>query len=359
MKDKLILGQSFPTLGARIITAYLAAYPDFVPPADGTDTKSHRELHSFFRDMICTISQNPEWIGIAAEPDRCFAERWLLNNSNPELMDAMIKIEKKFFDWVSTLHKLGALGEVKDGGLLIPKDAWKLPVKMLDKLQLFGLQSEAAPEGVLLRCERYPSIFPAWKKRSIATPTQDGQIPFLTHFLFGTQPGRPYRATEMFGKLYGDPKWLIELESFFEKLGYTLSNDERGLQVRWEKEYQGKEHGYLHIAYRFRDRLQMCFEFRVPSFRLLMNHYHEMEYELGELCFTRTKVCDNCGYCTQTDKSGQRKKLALPIKYPGGEMLKCPLWPWFTWNELDEKTIAKVEKLFLFAEEKLYGRTNK
>ncbi len=31
MKEKLSLGQSFPTLGARIIYAYLASYPDFVP----------------------------------------------------------------------------------------------------------------------------------------------------------------------------------------------------------------------------------------------------------------------------------------------------------------------------------------
>jgi hypothetical protein len=100
----------------------------------------------------------------------------------------------------------------------------------------------------------------------------------------------------------------------------------------------------------------MCYEFRIPSFRLLLNHYDEMEYALKELCFIRTKVCDNCGYCTQTDKSGRRQKLALPLKYPGGVMLKCPLWPWFSWNDLDGETIAKMKKLFLFAEERLYGQ---
>jgi len=359
MSEPLSLGKPFSTLGARIIYAYLATYPEFVSSSDETSQESQRQLFSFFHDVIGACYRDPEMIGIVSEPDRCFEERWHLNNRDPELMDTMAKIEKKFFDWVSILQKLGALGEVRDDGLFVPKSTWKLTTKAQDRLARFGLAGEAKPDGVVFSCPAYPEIFHAWKKRSETAPAQDGQIAFLTRFLFGSIPVKPYRATQMFGKLYDDPSWLEKLESFFEKLGYTCTNDERGLQVRWEKEYPDKERGYLHISYRLRDRLQMCYEFRVPSFRLLLGYYYEMEYALGELCFVRTKVCDNCGYCTQTDKSGQRKKLALPLRYPNGEQLKCPLWPWFTWNELDEESIAKMEKLFLFAEHKLYGQHSK
>ena len=356
MSEQLSLGQSFPSLGARIIYAFLASYPEFVPSPAESNPESTYQLHTFFHDMIDTCYQNPEWIGISPVPDRCFEERWYLNNRDPELMDAMSKVEKKFFDWVSIWHKLGLLGEVHDDCLFVARSAWKFSSKMLEKLYPFGLQIESTAEGVTLRCTAYPAIFPALKMRSDIAPGKDGQIASLTRFLFGSIPGHPYRAAQMFGKLYADPAWLCDLESFFEKLGYTCVNDERGLQVRWVKEYPDKERGYLHISFRWRDRLQMCYEFRVPSFRLLLNHYDEMEYTLKELCFTRTKVCDNCGYCTQTDKSGRRQKLALPLKYPDGEMLKCPLWPWFSWNEPDSETIKKMEKLFLFAEEKLYGQ---
>ncbi len=359
MSEHLSLGQPFLTLGARIIYAYLASYPVFIPPPDESDPESQRQLHSFFHDMIDDFYHNPELVGISQEPDRCFAERWHLNNRDPELMDAMLKIEKKFIDWVGTLHKLGAMGTVREDGLFVSTDAWKLTTKMLDKFLTFGLQSEKTPDGVYLRCKAYPEIFPALKTRSGIAPGQGGQIPCLIRFLFGTVPGRPYRAIQMFGKLYDDSSWLKGLESFFEKLGYTCSNDERWPSVRWEKEYPNKERGYLHITFRWRDRLQMCYEFRVPSFRQLLVFYEEMEYALKELCFIRTKVCDNCGYCTQTDKSGRRQKLALPLKYPDGVMLKCPLWPWFSWNELDYETITKMEKLFLFAEEKLYGQQSK
>ena len=359
MKEHLSLSQSFPTLGARILYAYLASYPEFVPCLDEADLESQRQLHSFFHEMIDACYHAPELIGILPEPDRCFEERWHLNTRDPQLMDAMAKIEKKFFDFAGTLHKLGVLGEVRDGCLLISKTAWKLTSKMLERLSVFGLNCQSTQEGILISCKAYPAIFPAWKKGSSIAPGEDGQIAFLARFLFGTIPSRPYRAVEMFGKLYDDPAWLADLESFFEGLGYTCANAERGLQVRWVKEYQGKERGYLHISYRWRDRLPMCVEFRVPSFRLLLGHYEEMEYALKELCFMRTKVCDNCGYCTQTDKSGKRSKLALPLKYPDGVLLKCPLWPWFTWNDPDQDTIAKMKKLFLFAEEKLYGQQSK
>ena len=225
MKEKLSLGQSFPTLGARIIYAYLASYPESVPSSDEFDPEPRRQLHSFFHDMIGTCYQNPELIGVASEPDRCFEERWHLNNRDPELTEAMAKIEKKFFDWISTLHKLGVLGEVKDDGLFVAKSAWKLTSKLLDKLALFGLESESTPDGTVLRCKAYSSIFPAWKKRSGTAPVKDGQIAFYTRFLYGTIPGEPYRATQMFGKLYDDPTWLGGLEAFFEKLGYTCTND--------------------------------------------------------------------------------------------------------------------------------------
>jgi hypothetical protein len=356
MGEQLPLGQPFKSLGERIIYAYLACYPEFVPWPDESSPESQRQLHSFFHDMIDACYQNPELIGITPEPDRCFEERWHLNNRDPELMDTMLKTEKKFLDWVGTLYKLGTLGEARENGLFVSSSAWKLTSKLLERFLQFGLQSEITPGGVLISCKTYPAIFTALKKRSSIAPGHGGQITCLIRFLLGSVPGHFYRATQMFGKLYADSAWLHNLESFFEKLGYTCSNDERWPCVRWEKEYPGKERGYLHITYHWRDRRQMCYEFRVPSFRLLLGHYEEMEYALKELCFIRTKVCDNCGYCTQTDKSGRRQKLALPLKYPDGEMLKCPLWPWFSWNEIDSETIAKMERLFLFAEEKLYGQ---
>lgn len=359
MPEQLQLGKPFPTLGARVLYAYVAAYPEYAFDPSLNDEESERQLHAFLHEGIQICYDQPELIGIEPEEDKCFAERWHLNNSNPALMDAMLKVEKRFFEWAGALHKLGQVGQAAADHMYIAKSAWKLTPKTLGKWTSFGLTYEASQDGFILRCPKYPRIFPAMKKRSEDASQPGGQvIEVLTRFLLGIVPGRPFRAAQMFGKLYSDTAWLMQLESFFEKLGYTLANSERWLQVCWEKEYKDKERGHLNISFRWRDRLQMCFEFKVPAFRKLLGYYEQMEYTLGELCYMRTKVCDNCGYCTQTDKSGKRVKLALPLKYPGGVTLKCPLWPWFTWNELDQATIEKIQKLFLFAEEKLYGQQN-
>jgi len=275
MQEQTRLGQSFPNLGARVIYAFLAAYPEYIPDPSWTDEESRHQLHEFFYEMLKTCYDHPEHIGIEPEEDKCFQERWHLNNSNPALMDAMLKVEKKFFDFFGVLYKVSQTGQAAADHLYIAKTSWKLTPKTLDKWAALGLSYEITQDGVILRCAKYPKLFPAFKKRGENASLAGGMVQeILTRFLFGSIPGQPYRAAEMFG---------------------------------------------------------------------------------GELCYTRTKVCDNCGYCTQTDKSGKRLKLALPLKYPGGVTSKCPLWPWFTWNELDKGSIEKIKKLFLFAEEKLYG----
>ncbi len=356
MHKQLLLSQSYPSLGARIIHAYLKSYPAFEEIPGDDDSLSKHQMHQFLHEAISICYQNPECTGIPFLPDQCFEERWHLNKTNPELMDAMMKAEKKLFDWLAPLHKLGIAGLPMDNHLFIAKSSWMVTAKLLDKYNQLGLTYESVPQGMIIRCSKFPNLFPAWKHRSEAASAPGGQaIAILTRFLYGTTPDHPYRAAQMFGKLYTDSAWLIDLESFFEGMGYSLTNEERHNQVRWEKVHKDKERSYFYISLRWRDRNQMCFEFKVPAFRKLLGFYHQMEYALGELCYMRTKACDNCGYCTQTDKSRKRQKLALLLNYPGGVTLKCPLWPWFCWDALDEQTIAKVKKLFLFAEEKLYG----
>src|SRR5512133_3965326 len=105
------LGQSFPTLGARIVYAYLASFPEYEMWACGVSDESQRQMHEFLMNAVETVSLDPALIGIPEQQDRCVPERWLLNNSDPELMYAMKKVQKKFFDWVGVFYKLSVLGE--------------------------------------------------------------------------------------------------------------------------------------------------------------------------------------------------------------------------------------------------------
>ena len=52
----------------------------------------------------------------------------------------------------------------------------------------------------------------------------------------------------------------------------------------------------------------------------------------------RTKKCDGCRYCVQTDKTGKRPLANLPVSYNGRELRLCPYFPGYSycWTALSD-----------------------
>ncbi len=78
-----------------------------------------------------------------------------------------------------------------------------------------------------------------------------------------------------------------------------------------------------------------------------------MDSELQKFVFHRLKTCDICGYCTQTDKSGNRLCLALDLSCEGNTLRKCPLYPNLSWSYINESDIDLILRLFEFSESML------
>ncbi len=104
----------------------------------------------------------------------------------------------------------------------------------------------------------------------------------------------------------------------------------------------------MNIYFDFRKLEQMIFEFKAPHLSKVLRSYDQIDDELKALVFNRTKICDGCGYCIQTDKSGKRKRLAIKLEHYGETSAKYPLFPSFVWNDLTEGMIKIVKKLFTF-----------
>ncbi len=47
----------------------------------------------------------------------------------------------------------------------------------------------------------------------------------------------------------------------------------------------------------------------------------------------RTKKCDQCRYCVQTDKTGKRPLAAQLVNYQGKEVNLCPYFPGYNYCE--------------------------
>lgn len=106
----------------------------------------------------------------------------------------------------------------------------------------------------------------------------------------------------------------------------------------------------MNIYYDWRKINPLIFDFKAPHFSKVITFYDQMDDELKDMVFNKTKTCDGCGYCVQTDKTGKRPKLAQCLELNGVKKPKCPLFPSFGWDNVNMKMISKVKKLFDFAE---------
>ncbi len=354
MAAENLIGGNFDSLAKRILYSYYVTYPVYKPVSIETREVSQREMYEFMKDTLLYIYKNPQIIDVEESMDDAY-EDWQMNNAKPELIKAMEKIESKFAGFMEMLIKIGKYGELKAAGLFIPSTIWKVPKAFAQKLPLLGIDYSIEKEGLLLRLEKYPNAFPVWKLSSEYEEESLPQITKVLSFIHGRNLGRKFKATQFFGHLMEDVSTLEKLEQYLEKNGFTYVNSEASSKTRytftkWVKNYPKSEFAYMNIYYNWRLRNQMKYEFRLPKFSKVLIFYSDMNTELQEFVFNRLKNCDNCGYCTQTDKTGKRKKLAMNLKCHGMLSNKCPLYPNLKWNSMNETELTRIQELFSFAE---------
>ena len=341
------LAQSFDSLGKRVIYPWLAAYPVFKPvKACDAGESSQRQMYDFLYESLTTIYSDLSIMNISYEPDDCY-EHWELNNTKPALNAKMQKIKMEFYAVYEYFIKMGLAGEVLQDGLFIRKGGLRITQKVKDRLLLFGLVCDEKKDGYYFMHNKYKEMFPVWKMH--CGMSQDGRIGTsdVTNFLHGRFMDKKYTAAEMFSQV-SDPALISELEQYFLEKGYTCKNNE--LAVGYEKEYPDKQKAHMSIFYDWRKVNPIVFEFKAPHFSKVLKFYDQMEADLKAMVFHRTKLCDGCGYCVQTDKTGKRPRLALLLELNGDTKPKCPLFPSFAWSSVNREMISKVKNLLEFAE---------
>ena len=78
--------------------------------------------------------------------------------------------------------------------------------------------------------------------------------------------------------------------------------------------------------------------------------FDEMDPALAGFIVSRTKKCDNCGYCVQTDKTGARPKAYTPVKHAGIAYNLCTYYPGYNycWSRLDDDIVDKLIDMLSF-----------
>lgn len=345
---------TFPSLAARVLNAYVAAYPVF-KAADGVDEASQRDFHAFMKDALTDMYQRPSIIGAdETVPDDCY-HGGQLNNTKPALIAAMEKVESKFASFIESLMTLGKCGQAVGQTLVIDKTAKTVGASLCEKLAAVGIDVSREKTRAVLSCPAHPALFPAFCAYARCDDEAATKISRVMRFVHARYFGRVYNVSDFFGALLPNRSAADALEAFFSARGYQLYNEDinnktRYAYVKWLKEYPKGETGSLRVSYNWRKDEPLIFEFRVPGFRALLADFDVWDDALKRFVLSHLKTCDGCGYCNQTDKTGKRPRLTMQLTCDGKASGKCPLYPWFVWNDMQESDLAHMRTLFDMAE---------
>lgn len=349
------LSGTFSSLTKRILYAYPAAYPKFLPVTCEADEASQRDFHGFLLSVLQKFYETPELFTFPDYPDEYYGP-WQLANTNPELMEKMEKIESRFTGLIATLIKVGQNGEPNRDGMFVPKASKAVNKNTAELLVKLSLNVTAEKDGTQLSLPNYPRSFVAWKSYALQNNEKATKVDQAVTFIYAKYFGRVYSAADFFGKFIEEEDALTELEDFYRENGYACGNSllngkTRYACTKWQKEYKNGQKSSFSISFNPRIKDQLKVEFHLPSFReALEKNFESLEPSLKSFVYSRLNNCSACGYCTQTDKTGTRPRLAREMEFADKKELKCPLFPNFTFQTISAEDITKMKLLCQMAE---------
>lgn len=350
MISENMIGKDFDCLVQRVIYAYKCKFPSFIPfESEIATAEEQAELNAFFYHVICYLYDNPDLIS-PYEPDD-YLEDGVMRKMKSELVAKMKLIEKKLIAFYQLLFDIGKVSKIENGQFSIARDAIKFSRDKQKKLCQLGIQMKTDADLVHLTSEQFPHCFSAWKLLvDICTVRCEQDNKEMLWFRFMNAIFNPAAISEssVFGKLLDEPEHLDKLEHLLLDLGYGYSYKDGRLRI--VKEYPHKQLGYLSIEVAYRRKEQLIIEFHLPGFSNLLHSYEQIDSDLQTFIFSRLKDCDACGYCTQTDKSGKKKKRAQLLLCNGEARLKCSLYPRFSCHALNCEMTDSMITLFTMAE---------
>ena len=357
MENKI--GENFDSLSQRIIYSYVGTFSKFVPFKSEIATEhSQHQFHSFMQNILLKLYNNPELLNLSMVSDDYY-EDWEFQNQKPELIETMRKDKKKIDDFYILLFRIGEHGVAKNNKLYVSKIHMKVMVKTLLKLERFGLKSENYKDEFVFWSDEYPDMIDAWKLL-VSTSLKSGKDSLLLFSRCMFDSTYSY-TSDIFKNLLENKSAFRLLEDFFEQNGYErVDIRESEISRDWIKNYGKKDkplkascldntYGGISIYYDYKKKNQIVFGLRIPRFKELLSHFNEMDSELKDFVILNTKKCNNCGYCTQTDKTGTREPQFLTVSH-NGEYNLCQLFPGYgyTWTYIDDKVALNITKMLSF-----------
>jgi len=353
---------SYTNLEQRMAHTYLALLPSFVPAQDGPITvKAQEQFYHFIKSVYQTIFDSPQLLFTTLHEDDAYPNRFnRASYGKPKLINHMKKDIEVIDELIAQFFTLGQNGTVQGSQMVISAEA-KIKKKFIALLPMIGLRLD----NQVLSCDCFDSLFTAWQW--MATRENTNVIDF-SRCMFDAE--YPY-TQEIYSRLFGDEQAFDQLVRYLQTNGYKQVALERGpYTVDYVKQNaegnfplgdpkHGDPHHYgISAEYKPDAMVPQHLVLRILEMKNMLLKFERMPENLQDFVIQYAKKCDNCGYCTQTDKSGKRQPLAIAIAYKSCSYNICPLYPGFNFcfTYLDPTLSANLIAFLGFMNDLICGK---
>jgi hypothetical protein len=315
----------FSSLEQRMAQTFIDMFPKFVPDENAPVSLKEQEEFYLVMDNLYQLGfDNPLLFVSSLHEDDVYPSRFKKPYGKPDLILNMHKYTKEVNGLLQNMYLLGKNNDV---GIT------KRQRIILSKLGISDLTK----------------IPPAW---SWMAKRSDINAITFSHCFF--KKDYPY-LSDIYAPLLGDlafrklEKWMIE-QGYKQYVIHDATASECKLSLTyanpvWSEESPkgGFEYKIKHtgISVLYEPFTQCAFlGLCIPNgLKMFLEAFDTMDTNLKQFVLSRTKQCDKCNYCVQTDKTGGRALAHITVNKEQQQYDLCPYFPGYqySWRKIDDK----------------------
>lgn len=330
-------------LEQRMVQTYLDTLPPFIPSEAGPSEAQQEQFYHLMESLYRLLFAEPQLIVRDLHEDDAYPNRFNRTPyGKPKLIDHMRKTTKAIDALLQTMILMAA-----------EPGAAKVSARQRAILERLGV----SPSGAL------PAAW-TW----MATRPGSSLLSF-SRCLLGA--GHPY-ASAVYARLLEDESAFRRLEGWLIDRGYTRFDYLDGgmsleyANLAWDEQPPrgGFEYKIRHTGVSLRYDgyaakpavLGLCIPKGMKAF---LESFDRMDARVKDFVASRTRKCNGCRYCVQTDKTGTRPLAHIPIEHDGKSHRFCPYYPGcsYCWTAVDEELVDNLTAMMTFMDSVLETST--
>lgn len=326
----------YHSLEQRVAAAFLDSFPAFVPAPDApVSVAAQQDFYALIQRLFRLLYEDPLLLAAKLHEDDAFPTRYKTGYGKPELQKELGKYRGAIHALLFAMYQMGRGVEEKlsrrQKQILSLLDAGfpQLPPAWVWMATRPGADQTAFAYCLFDRSHCYTAEIYA---RLL------GERPF--HRLMDWLQAHGYQARDRYNLQWPDYRLMLSVTN------PAWSPEPPGLGYEYKIKHTGIA-AQFDCGIREPVSVGLC----IPGgMKPWLQRFGAMEPPLQAFVAERTKQCDGCRYCVQTDRQGKRPLACISIAHEGTAMALCPYFPGYrySWNRLDDETVDQITAFLAF-----------